>query len=353
MLLSSTTSPTPACTSLTPLVSLLSQLYSAHGADVQLGLTPDAFITLGLLNPNLVTLRLDLCGRITDDAISAWSTSLRSLKRLELYGPFLVRVDAWKAFFAASPQLEGFLITQSPRFDLGCMQALAAHCPRVHELRLKEVGKLADAFVDVIAQMSPPAGWTLLDLADPAASLSEGALIRLLGAVAPTVRTLDLSGHVDLSDAVLAEGLAPHARQITHLRLANAPGLSDAGVGALFAGWANAPLWEADFARNAELAGGALDALLAHSSASLRALSLNGWRAVPTESLARIGETCARLERIDLSWCREADDFVVKNILDGCPACKDVKVWACNRLTAACPRKRGVNITGVELNAAS
>jgi DNA repair protein RAD7 len=314
------------------------------------GLTPDALTTLGSLNPNLVNLRLDLCGRITGAVLDSWATSLRQLRRIELYGPFLVRTDAWKAFFAAHPQLEGFLITQSPRFDLACMEALVEHCPEVHELRLKEVGKLNDAFADAIASMCPSRGWTLLDLADPSTSLSGPALVRLLEAVGPTVKELDLSGHEELTDKVLRDGLHAHARQLTHLRLANCLTMTDYGVATLFTDWANPPLRVLDLARNADLAGGALEALLAHSAATLRTLSLNGWRGVPADVLSQIGETCARVERLDLSWCREVDDFVVKALLDGCTACKELQVWACNRLTSACPRKRGVSMPGVEVS---
>jgi DNA repair protein RAD7 len=319
-------------------------------------LTPDALITLGSLNPNLVSLRLDYCGRINNKVFEAWSTSLSSLKRIELLGPFLVRTEAWQSFFAANPQLEGFLITQSPRFDIACMKALSKHCVNLHELRLKEVGKLDDAFVDAIQEMNPPAGWTLLDLSDPSKSLSEKALTQLFSAVGPSVKRLDLSGHHDFTDTVLTEGLQAHTSSLTHLRLSNILNITDEGVANFFTNYKNAPLREIDLSRNAELGvepSLALDALLAHSGPSLRALNINGWREVPEPSLSNIGKLCPKLERLDVGWCREADDFVIKNVLDGCAALKEVKVWACNRLTVNCPRRRGVNMIGVEIAGAS
>ncbi|KAI9462529.1 hypothetical protein F5148DRAFT_220911 [Russula earlei] len=88
-------------------------------------LEPPALKTLALLNPNLTSLRIDFCGHLDDAVLNAWSTSLPSITRLELLGPFLVRVPAWVSFFKSHPQLEALLLNQSPRFDLECMSALA------------------------------------------------------------------------------------------------------------------------------------------------------------------------------------------------------------------------------------
>jgi DNA repair protein RAD7 len=69
--------------------------------------------TLALHNANLTSLRLDFCGGLDDASFKVFSTSLSSLQRLELLGPFLVRTAAWQAFFESHPKLEAFLITQS------------------------------------------------------------------------------------------------------------------------------------------------------------------------------------------------------------------------------------------------
>lgn len=313
------------------------------------GLTPNALTALGSLNPNLVSLRLDYCGRINDDVLNAWSTSLSSLKRLELFGPFLIRVPAWVSFFESHPRLDGFLITQSPRFDVSCMAALAKNCTNLHELRLKEIGKLDDTFVDFILDLKEN-NWTLLDLSDPTQSLSEDALTKLVQGVGANVKHLDLSGHSDLTDAVLRKGLHSYARSLTHLRLANVLSVTDQGIEDMFTQWKNPPLHHIDLSRNPDLSGPSLESLIAHSGPFLRSLNINGWRAVPNASLSHLGSSCPKLENIDLSWCREVDDFTAKVILEGCKHLKEVKAWACNRLSVDCPRKRGVTIVGVEIS---
>lgn len=310
-------------------------------------LTPSSLSALGSLNPNLTSLHLNFCGRIDDSVLKDWSTALPALTRLELLGPYLVKPDAWKAFFTGHPALEGFLITQSPRFDLSCLNVLVDKCAGLKELRLKEVGQLSDEFIEAITAVAHQL--IVLDLADPSQSLSDEPLIAFLEASRNSLHTLDLSGHDMLSDAFLTDGLRAHSRALRSLRLSNIPELTAEGVATLFApGWKNPSLWTVDLSRNTDLGDGdALKMLLKHSRAALRELNINGWKTVPGEALSEISEA-KELRKLDVGWCREVDDFVMKEISDGCPLLKEAKVFGCNRVTMACPRKRGLAIKGIE-----
>ncbi|KAL6308529.1 RNI-like protein [Sparassis latifolia] len=323
-------------------------------------LTPPAFCTMASLNPNLTNLRLDLCGRIDDSAIAAWTTSLPHLKRLELLGPFLVRVPAWQTFIKAHPALEGFLITQSPRFDLECMQALVESCPRLTELRLKEIGKMSDKFLEHIKAL---AGTLVsLDLSYPGTpdALSEPAVVDLLAAVGPSLTHLDLSGNIELGDALLFKGVKPHARQLTSFAFADVPELTDAGVAEFFDAWGTKTedgtrpwLTVLDLAHNHQLAGDALKAVLNHSGATLVQMNINGWKAVSADALNAIAKHARDLRRLDVGFCREVDNWVVKELMDKCDHIEEVKVWGCQKLSEDCPRKRNVKIYGVEAHTIS
>lgn len=214
------------------------------------------------------------------------------------------------------------------------------------ELRLKEVGQMCDEFVDALM---PKAGrLVLLDLSDPSQSLSDEPLIALLKAASGVLQTLDLSGSDALTDALLTDGIREHARALRSLRLVGLPEITDEGVSTLFAsGWANPALRYLDLSRNPELAGPALDALITHSATALRELNINGWKAAAKESLAKIS-TAKELRTLDVGWCREVDDFVIKDVLEGCAQLKEVKVFGCNRVSVSCPRRRGLVIRGVE-----
>ncbi|KAH7906208.1 RNI-like protein [Hygrophoropsis aurantiaca] len=350
-------------------------------------LTPSAFTTLAMLNPNLTTLRLDFCGRLTCPVLQAFSTSLPHLTSLTLLGPFLVRVEAWCTFFANSPHLSEFRITQSPRFDEACMLAMVDGCKELTELRLKEVGKMTEDFVEPLCALPQ---LRALDLSDPgnANGITEEGWLQILRRHGPTLEKLDCSGHQGVSDRVLLEGLRVKSRVLAELTADNVSGLTNEGLAEFFDTWANPPrstgetgegdmdmdvdlppnppLHALSLARNSFLSSEALIALINHSGASLQTLSINGWKGVSAEALAKIGGA-KDLVKLDISWAREMDDFVLKSILEGdgdgnsrgneeragCNRLKEVKCWGCSRVRGAgvLGRNRNLRIFGIEPNA--
>ncbi|KAH9483476.1 DNA repair protein rhp7 [Psilocybe cubensis] len=320
-----------------------------------------ALETLAYHNANLVSLRLDFCGHLDDTAFKVFSTSLPALKRIELLGPFLVRSPAWQEFFKSHPILEGFLITQSPRFDDECIKALVKNCPDITDLRLKEVGKLDDSFLDQIKLFKR--GLSYLDLSDPSHSCSEKAMIALIRAVGKTLTHLNVSNHTDLGDQFLAKGLLPHVKTLESLVLSHLPELTDSGVSEFFENWTrNNPLTSMDISRNETLTGISLNSILNHSGDGLLELNINGLKDVEEEALRKIGPTCPALRKLNVGFCRCVDDFVIKAWLEGevdkgvgsgfCSRLEELKVWGCNKVTLSCPKKKGVSIFGVEFHRA-
>lgn len=299
-------------------------------------LDPDAFRTLASLNPGLESLRLDLCGRIENSAFKHWESHLPMLTRLELNGPFLVGCDAWKGFFASHPQLTGLLVTESPRFDLACMESLASECPNLVELRLSRVGKMSDEFLEHVGTFDYLRS---LELSYPAKSLSTEAVVEVLAKVGSRLTHLDLSGNDLLTDDVLTEGLIPNIRLISSLSLNSIGELSDQAVGDFFGATQNIAFHKISMFRNFDLADKALEGLLAHSGRSLTELNINNWKSVSNDALMTIGPRALNLTKLDIGWCRNVDDFVIKAILDGCPNITDISVFGCNKLTDNCPRK--------------
>ena len=262
-------------------------------------------------------------------------------------GPFLVHSNAWQEFFKRHPKLEGFLITQSPRFDLACLETLVRQCPGIKELRLREVGKLNDAFLSEIERLEQ--GLWYLDLSEPSESCSESAMLKMIAAVSKTVTHLSLSNHDLLTDEFLIEGLQTHMKHLESLTLSYVPELTDAGVADLFGAWkGNPPLTSLDMSRNEVLGSAALKAILKHSASRLEQLNINGWKEVGEGELKLIGRA-KELKKLDVGWCRAVDDLVLSGWLEGetvkgvvkggCRRLEEVKVWGCNKLTAVCPRR--------------
>jgi DNA repair protein RAD7 len=287
------------------------------------------------LNPGVENLRLDFCGRIDDSAMNHWSKRLPALTRLELYGPFLVRTEGWLSFFESHPQLTGFLITQSPRFDLACMESLARNCKGLTELRLAEIGKMGDEFLPYVASFKDLQS---LDLSSPGGPVSSDALVELLSKVGPKLNHLNLSNMELLDDAFIENGLLPHTHALSTLILEGLPEITDGAIANFFQNTTNPPLTKISFRRCHQLADEALQALVAHSSEELIDLNINGWKSASDEALKEIAKL-THLKELDIGWCRQVDDFVVKDILEGCKEVTNISCFGCNKLTLDCPRR--------------
>ena len=280
--------------------------------------------------------------------MNTWATFFPNLQRIELLGPFLVRVPAWKTFFQTHTNLESFLITQSPRFDLECVQSMVECCKSMKELRLNEIGKMEDSFLQEIQKYGEQL--TYLELARPGVpeALSEKALVDLMKAIGRNLTHLNLENNLNLTDGFLYQGLKPNARNLETLILRLIPDLTDAGVSEFFETWStaiedpNPPLFRIDLSRNHDLSDKALESILKHSGVALAHLEINAWKAVSREAVIGIADQCPEIEQLDIGWCREVDDGVVQQILEKCEKIREIKVWGCQRISLQCPRKVSV-----------
>lgn len=304
-----------------------------------LDLEQNALCALANLNPNLTTLRLDYCGRLNDAVIAAWNTSLPNLTDIELLGPFLVRSLAWQSFFKAHPNLSGFRIIQNPRFDLDCLRELVKNSPGLKELRLREVGKMCDEFLEVLG--SSGLALTHLDLAYPGNPelVGEVAVMNLVENLGPALRHLDLSGITSITDEFFLLCLAEHGSNLESLTMVDLEELTDERIGRFFLEWKNPGLTSVNLSRNQALSSLALNGVLQHSGPQLQSLNINGWKDTSNESLNAIAELAAGLSKIDVGWCREVDNFVLAKIQDECEDLKAVSCWGCNRVTSAARRR--------------
>ncbi|ORX35761.1 DNA dependent ATPase [Kockovaella imperatae] len=310
-------------------------------------LVHDSYLALATLCPSLETLKLDLCGQITTEAMSFWSRHLKHLRRLELYGPFLVRKEGWHDLFKArDKQLQSFLVRQSPRIDSESIKIMAQYCPDLKELRLSEIGQLNDECLDALGSLK---ALTFLDLSSSGNPLSVASVDQLLERVGANLVHLDLSDNPSLGDETL-ESIAKHCPKLRHLRLRGLHDLSDDAVSAFFDTLSSQhhPGFETiDLEKGDSLEGKALRSLIAHSGRAIETLSLLGWRLVDAESVSGL-QKCSMLKYLNLGWCRSVTDYCIKDILDSCTEIRLIKVWGCNQLTDAIPRKKGVRVIGIE-----
>ena len=157
---------------------------------------------------------------------------------------------------------------------------LVESCTNLEELGLQEIGELSDEFTYGVCQVARRS--TDSNLSDPSNgdAVSEKALIELLEAVGASLEHIDLSDHLNITDALLFRGIKPHVQSLSSLVLMSIPDLTDTGAAEFFNNWKGKLLLRFSLRRNHNLAEAALDAVLNHSGTHLIDLDINRWKGV-------------------------------------------------------------------------
>lgn len=278
------------------------------------------------LCPNIERLHLQLCGQLMADTLKHWGKTLKQLRRVELFAPFLVRKDGWESFITAcGERLEGFLVTQSPRIDLETIGCLVESCPNLTELRLSEIGLLDGTCLEAISKLKK---LKLLDLSAPPHSLQDDDVISLVTAIGSTLENINLSANAELTDATLL-AIARNCPKLQELHMRHQVEFTNEGVAQFFnelLSRGHPGLTVIDLEKGHDLQDEALAALLAQSGKSVQRLSILGWRDTTADALGGVAQ-CSALRSLDLGWCRKLTDFALKDIIDGCQAVQTVRVW--------------------------
>jgi DNA repair protein RAD7 len=297
---------------------------------------------MAMLNPNLERLTVHFCGQMESAALEDWSRSLKYLTRLELNAPFLIREEAWVHFLRAKgSQLKGFLITNAPRFNKQCLDALIESAPDLTELRLSELTTMDNLWLEGIATFK---SLTTLDLSSDRSgrkSLTSEATIDLLNSIGKNLTLLNLNAIEELDDTVLNEGIALYCNSLKYLELTLLPLLTDEGVSTFFKTLPRSNrLTHLNISRCHLLESSSLHSLLEHSGLTLEVLNINGCKGVGEDALSTIAEKAPRLVELDVGWCREVNDLVIGKLLkENESKLRKLKCFGCNRITQNCPRK--------------
>ncbi|KAK0534480.1 UV-damaged DNA-binding protein rad7 [Tilletia horrida] len=369
----------------------------------------DALASFGAFAPDLEAINLQMCGRLVDPALDAWAQKLKKLRSLELFGPFLVRVEAWYRFFeAVGPRLRTFKIRETPRFDLSCVEKMVQLCPNITELGLAQIGKLDDKMLSPLAAYQ---NLTYLDVSDPgvsgpgimAESLKDDSIIALLSKVGGTLQSLNISGNNGLTDAVVLKGIAPHCGLLTSLACSGCDQITGKAFARLWTGnvtgaslgtdkgadssnggasqfkkrgrpskasqqasqqeesqsgqvddsssvqLAQTQLQRINLSRALQVDDDAIVALMQHSGGSLVEINLNSVDLLTERGLGAMVKHCKSVVTIDLSFCRALDDSHLIDLMK-IPTLQKILVWGCNRVSDFVNHPR-VAIVGKERSA--
>ncbi|RUS22885.1 hypothetical protein BC937DRAFT_95449 [Endogone sp. FLAS-F59071] len=317
------------------------------------GLDTIGFFNIAQFCPNLHTLKLNFCGRLSDAVTDKYASHLHHLRSLTLSGPFLVTAPAWgRLFTALGARLEYLTLEHSPRLDLPTLDILVTSCPNLRELRLMRVAKLDDEWLPHIARLTK---LETLDISHPGGSITSGPLISLLEARGSGLRELGLHGCAGLTDEALTEGVLPTCVRLQTLCIAECETLSSSAAAKLFTEWRtnglNPGLVCVDIARCTLFKDEVLEALAKHSARTLRELSVNSLEELTAKGFEALAgekgaEPCVELREVDAGFCRAVDDEVVGKLMKGCAMLSVLRVWGNHKVTECAYRRKGVQLIG-------
>ncbi|UZJ56509.1 hypothetical protein CBS101457_005829 [Exobasidium rhododendri] len=304
-----------------------------------------ALASIPTFSPYIEEINLQLCGMLDNDAMDAWTTKLKKLHRLELYGCFLVRVEAWHRFFETiGDRLTSFKIRESPRFDRSCCESLVKNCPNVTELGLAQIGPLNADCLALLEQYGDRL--TYLDISDPgvsapgipAKSLEDDEVIRLLCKTGRCLSFLDLSRNADLTSRTLLEGILENCKSLTTLRLTSCgtEGIEASSFIELFQGLkkrGSAAMTAISLERCLKVDDAVIRALIEFSGKTLVDLNINSCDAITQEGFQMIAQGCPNLKKIDVGFCRSVTDSFVIDAINNMNSLKEIWLFSCNKIS--------------------
>ncbi|KAF8464599.1 hypothetical protein BDZ91DRAFT_697616 [Kalaharituber pfeilii] len=304
--------------------------------------------TIAAILPTLRYLMLRFCGSMTNDVFSYYTSQLKNLRGLELGGPFLVTKDCYIDFFQTrGAQLEEFTISDTFRFDAEVVSALVDNCPNLKELRLKQIIRLDNESVRLLAGLS---SLKILEISDPGGEIEDDAVIDLLNSLGSGLKELDLSGCALLTDKVVL-AIKQCCPRLVSLSLMEAEEVTDEGIAELFRYWdINPGLQSINLSRIRKLNQFGIEALLQHSGNTVEILNLNSCPLKPEiwDSWGKIGMKLDRLRSLDIGFVRSVDDMVVERLCEVCPNLGELKVWGNNHITEAVKVPPNIRLIGRE-----
>ncbi|KAJ1939340.1 UV-damaged DNA-binding protein rad7 [Linderina macrospora] len=353
--------------------------------------------------PNIESLHLGLCGRLTGGRLLDLANKLPNLTSLTLEGAFLVDDQAFADFFRIIGDRLRVFHVRWAGFGLTAMRALVVNCENLEDLSIAECTDFDDA---CLAMLAPPVdqaesdkqnaarklrtrltgkgkdagevpvpSWRALKLqrlglGKPHHVMDHKTAMRVIEAVGHDLVSLDVSGFKDIKDEFVTVGLHKHCPMLRELTMDECLEITGTGLSQYFAGLREATgrragesLERVGLERCYGLTAETVQELVRSAGSSLQALNLNSvddkmtkWglmaltgRMYDAEgNLVEETTGCSCLAEIDLSWVRCTTDAVMEEVVRCCPRIATVRVYGCPGVTQFAPSRAGLRYLGRE-----
>lgn len=304
---------------------------------------------------HLSELKLQFCGRMSDEILITLGKNLTSLNHFTLHGAFLVSENGFCNFFEnIGKRLTYFTLQFSPRFSIKSMEAMLKYCPEIIKLTISSCEKLTDELIRLLikehsskdskensSKVAVLPNLECLDISHPSPDVTDECLISVLPIIGSKITQLNLAGWKKLTDDGIICGIKEGCPNLNILDISNAENLTSEGLRILFEGLSKKHLPGSGLSElsladcSILLDDSVLLSILTNNHRTLTNFSLNG-----LDAFSSIGIESAftsfppyRLTQLDVSWVRAMSDPLLDNILPLLPSLETLRVWGCHRVT--------------------
>lgn len=298
--------------------------------------------------PELTRLSLNYAGAMTDESLNAIVANMKQLKSFTLDGAYLITKEAWiKLFTTFGSQFEKLCVGSSVRVDKDVMNAIAQNCPKLKHLHLKYLPSIGDEALFLLTALTELES---LEIELPEeAEIHDGPIIEILNATGSTLRTLTITGGVELT-AETTTAIKASCHNLLSLDLTDSESIPAAAIVDLFNGWeSNNSLTKLSVSRIYDLDDEGFRAILDHSGPTLEELNLNGCKMITKEVWATVIERgLPKLQLLDVGFVRSVDDAVLEGVAAKSPDLAEVRVWGVPMITQMVALDKSIRIVGRE-----
>lgn len=262
------------------------------------------------------------------------------LEKLSLHGANLIDDERWDSFLHTKGEaLKTFQLHYNDgHFGDEQLELLPKTCPNLTRLKIVHNQKVTDAGLEHIAQIFSLVHLTI-NIYNPTTS---SPYVNIINNVGADLRTLCID-KANIDDSVL-DAIHTNCKNLKKLRLSDNDILTDEAFANLFTNWLNPPLTYINVHKcrhidsndprdNPDGVGFSslgFEAMMAHSSKTLKHVDINSCRHISLESFERVFAADKKyldLTFMNISFCQSVNDFVVGSIFRACPNIKTLVVF--------------------------
>lgn len=335
-------------------------------------LSSDDYIKIFQIVPKVKNLRLRNAIQFKNKVMDHLLATTVELESLSVHGANLIDDERWNSFLAQKgSHLKALKVYYTDgHFGDEQLELLPKLCPGLDRLKISHNQKVTDKGIAHIANLANLQHLSL-ELYKPTSS---PPYVDIINGIGPHLRTLSLATVLSIDDSVL-EAIHENCQHLVKLRITDNEVLTDEAFAHLFTNWHNPPLTyidlhkcrhidAADPRENPDgigLCSLGFEALMAHSGSSLKYIDINSCRHISRESFEAVfapGKLYPELTNMNLSFCRNVNDFVVGCIFRTCPKIKTLEVFGNfgvrevrvpkGKILIGVPNAMGMQIEGTE-----